>query len=143
MRRIVSKYYKEFFLRGLTVMCAGPIVLAIIYAILGEIGVIESLTTREVSLGIFSLSLLAFLCAGMTVVFKMEELPIVMAILIHGFVIYFSYSVIYLVNGWLALRIEDFLVFTAIFFFTYLLIWAIIYLVTKSSTKKLNDKLKD
>jgi len=141
MRRIVKRYYKEFLLRGLCVMCGGPIVLAVIYAILGAVGVIESLSAGEVSLGIITISLLAFLCGGIVVIYKIEELPLVMAILIHGFVIYVAYAVIYLVNGWIKSELEPFLVFTVVFIVGYLIIWAVVYLVTRLNTKRINEKL--
>ena len=72
----MKKFWKEFFLRGLIVSSGGPVVLAIIYGILGAAGEVSQLTPSEVCLGIITITLLAFLAAGMTAVYKMEQLPL-------------------------------------------------------------------
>ena len=64
------------------------------------------------------------------------------AILIHGGVLYVSYLATYLVNDWLERGIAPVLVFTGFFVLGYLLIWAGIYAVTKRNTDRLNEKLK-
>lgn len=138
----MKKNVSEFFRRGLMVCGFGPIVLAIIYLILRHQGVIESLTVNQVCLGIFSLSVLAFIAGGMNVLYQIERLPLMVAILIHGGVLYISYLVTYLLNGWLQRGVTPILVFTGIFVFGYLIVWAIIYSVIKKSTAKLNEILK-
>ena len=51
------------------IACAGgPIVLAIIYGIIGATGEVTSLTPQEVCLGILTITLLAFTVAGMTAI---------------------------------------------------------------------------
>ena len=87
MKKIVS----EFFRRGLIASGLGPVVLAILYLILQHKTGLENLTVTEVCLGIFSLSLLAFIAGGMNVVYKIERLPLMSAILIHGGVLYITY----------------------------------------------------
>ena len=64
------------------------------------------------------------------------------AILIHGGVLYLSYLATYLANGWLERGATPILVFTGIFLLGYLAIWAIIYSVTKKRTAKINEMLK-
>lgn len=141
--RIIKKYYKEFLHRGLMVCGFGPIVLAIIYGILGACGVIDSLLPGMVTLGIITITVLAFLAAGITVVYKIEELPLPIAILLHGVILYVAYAIIYLINGWIKSGIIPFLVFTAIFAAGYLLVWIIVYFCTRNSIDKLNKKLKN
>ena len=138
----MKKFWKEFFLRGLIASGGGPIVLAIIYGILGATGEVSQLTPSEVCLGIITITLLAFLAAGMTAVYKMEQLPLAMAILLHGGVLYLAYILTYLINGWLQNALIPILVFTGIFIVGYALIWGIIYWVEKSKTNKLNKLLK-
>ena len=84
MKKIIS----EFFRRGLIASGFGPIVLAILYLILKQKTGLENLTVTEVCFGIFSLSLLAFIAGGMNVVYKIERLPLMLAIFIHGGVLY-------------------------------------------------------
>lgn len=138
MKRIIL----EFSRRGLIAAGFGPIVLAILYLILQHQGVVQNLTVDQVCLGIFSLSALAFIVGGMNVIYQIEQLPLMVAILIHGGVLYISYLGTYLLNGWLEWGVTPILVFTAIFGFGYLVIWAIIYSINKRRTEKLNKLLK-
>ena len=133
----------EFTRRGMTACGFGPLVLAILYLILHRQGVIETLTVREVALGIFSLSALAVIAGGMNVIYQVERLPLMATILIHGGVLYASYLLTYLLNGWLIWGSAPILVFSAIFILGYLAIWAIIYSVTRRSTQRLNQMLRE
>jgi len=138
----MKKTLQEFFRRGLVACGFGPIVLAILYLILNQQNLIEVLTVQEVCVGIFSLSGLAFVAGGMNVVYQMERLPLTVAILIHGSILYLSYLATYLLNGWLQRGLTAVLVFTGIFIFGYLVIWAIIYWITKKNTEQINALLK-
>ena len=120
----------------------GPLVLAVCYLILqGQAG-LEVLSVDRVCLGIFSLAALAFIAGGMNAIYQIERLPLMLAILIHGSVLYVSYLGTYLLNGWLESGITPFLVFTVIFVVGYLAIWAVIYSVIRRNTARLNEKLK-
>ena len=134
-------FWKEFFLRGLMAAAGGPIVLAIIYGILGATGTVTALSPREVCLSILTITLLAFIVAGMTAIYQMEQLPLASAIMIHGGVLYTTYILIYLFNGWLKQQLIPILIFTGIFIAGYALIWAIIYLVSKKNIEKINSML--
>ena len=138
----MKKNILEFTRRGFVACGFGPIVLAILYLILQRHSAVEMLTVNEVCLGIFSLSALAFIAGGMNVIYQIERLPLMLAILIHGGVLYLSYLVTYLLNDWLELGATPILVFSGIFFFGYLAVWAVIYSVTKRDTAKLNEILK-
>ena len=138
MKRIVL----EFVRRGLAACGLGPIVLAIIYLILQHNVNLETLTVNQVCLGIFSLSALAFIAGGMNVIYQIERLPLMVAILIHGGVLYISYLGTYLINDWLDWGIIPILVFSGIFVLGYLVIWVIIYSIIKRNTEKLNIVLK-
>ena len=138
----MKKNSLEFFRRGFIACGFGPIVLAIFYLILQQQGAVQTLTGDQGCLGIFSLSALAFIAGGMNVVYQIERLPLMVAILIHGGVLYISYLVTYLLNGWLKWGTAPILVFSGIFLLGYLAIWAIIYSVTKRNTEQLNELLK-
>ena len=138
----MSKYIREFIRRGLSSWGLGPIVLAVLYLILHRKAGVDILTIRQVCTGIFSLSALAFVAGGMNVVYQMERLPLMGAILIHGIVLYLCYLATYLINGWLEAGRIPILVFTGIFVFGYLIIWAAIYAIIKNRAKKLNEMLK-
>ena len=138
----MKKNVLEFFRRGLIACGFGPIVLAIFYLILQHQCAVETLTVNQVCLGIFSLSALAFIAGGMNVIYQIERLPLMVAILIHGSVLYISYLGTYLLNDWLDWGIMPIVVFSAIFVVGYIVIWAIIYSIIKRNTKKLNEMLK-
>lgn len=138
----MKMFWKEFLFRGLLCASGGPIVLAIIYGILGATGAAESFSPSEVSLGIVTITLLAFIAAGMTAIYQMEQLPLPMMILLHGGALYVAYILTYLVNGWLQNSLIPILVFTGIFVVSYALIWLIIYCIEKAKTEKLNEILK-
>ena len=132
----------EFLRRGFTACGLGPIILALLYWIMHQRGVLQTLTVHEVCTGILSLSALAFIAGGMNIVYQIERLPLMTAILIHGCVLYGSYLLTYLVNGWLERSILPILVFSAIFVMGYLVIWAIIYAIIRKKTQQLNEILK-
>ena len=138
MKRFVS----EFMLRGLIAMGIGPIVLAIVHLILKQAGVVDTLTVDQVFIGIFSLSILAFIAGGMNAIYQFERMPLLTAISIHGAVLYVGYLTTYLINDWLDLGIIPIIVFTAIFVVGYIVIWAIIYSIIRRNTAKINKVLK-
>ena len=138
----MKKFWKEFFLRGLLVSAGGPLVLAFIYGIWGATGAVDALTPKEVCVGILSITMLAFVAAGMTAVYQMEQLPLPTMILLHGGVLYMAYSVTYLLNGWLLNQLKPILVFTGIFIGGYGLIWTVIYCINRAKTERINKMLK-
>ncbi len=137
----MKKFWKEFLLRGLCCAAGGPLVLAIIYGILGATGTADSIPATEVCMGIVTITLLAFIAAGMTAIYQMEHLPLPMQILLHGGALYIAYILTYLLNGWLQNSLVPILVFSGIFVTGYALVWLAIYLVEKSKADKLNKLL--
>ena len=138
----MKKYVLEFLRRGLVACGFGPIILAIIYLILQQQNLLDTLTVNQVCLGIFSLTALAFIAGGMNTIFQIEKLPLMIAIFIHGSVLYLSYLATYLLNGWLGLGTAPILVFSGIFVFGYVIIWIVIYSVIKRNTNQMNELLK-
>ena len=130
---------KEFFKIGLMAGGGGPIILAIIYAILQACGTVEVLTVSQVILAIFTSFLLAFVAGGVSVVYRIEKLPLMWASLIHVSVLYLDYLIIYLVNGWLP--VSWVLPFTGIFLAGYFLIWCCIYFGIRQNIRRMNRKL--
>ena len=137
----MKKLILDFFRRGIVAAGVGPLVLAAFYLMVQQIHQIQSLTVREVCLGIVSLSALAFIAGGMNAVYQIDRLPLMAAVSIHGGVLYISYLITYLINGWLEWGTTPILVFTAIFVVGYLTIWIVIYSVIKRNTTKVNAVL--
>jgi hypothetical protein len=138
----MKRFVLEFVRRGAIAMGIGPIVLAIVYIILQHTAAIGTLTVNQVCIGILSLSALAFIVGGMNAIYQIERVPLMMAILIHGGVLYIGYLGTYLLNNWLDFGALPIIVFTAIFIVGYIIIWAIIYSIIRKSTSKLNEMLK-
>ena len=138
----MKKFVFEFLRRGFAACGMGPVILAVLYLILQQTAAIETLTVNQVCVGIFSITALAFIAGGMNAIYRIERLPLMLAILIHGSVLYISYLGTYLLNDWLDLGVMPIVVFSAIFVVGYIVIWAIIYSITKRRTEKLNEILK-
>lgn len=138
----MKTFWKEFLLRGLLCASGGPIILAIIYGILGAAGAVEAFSPKEVCMGIVTITLLAFIAAGMTAIYQMEQLPLATMILLHGGALYIAYILTYLLNGWLLNQLTHILIFTGIFLTGYALIWLIIYWIERNKTTKINKLLK-
>ena len=138
----MKKILPDFLRRGLASLGFGPLILAVVYLISGRCAGVQTLTVEEVVIGIFSLSALAFVAGGINVIYQIEQLPLMKAIALHGSVLYISYLLTYLLNGWLQQGWMPILVFTAIFIAGYLAIWAVIYFVIKRNTEKVNAILK-
>ena len=133
---------KDFVHKGVCACGLGPLVLAVLYIILHKNGVIDVLSVNEVCTGIVSLSVLAFIAGGMNAIYTIERLPLMVAILIHGSVLYLSYLATYVLNGWLETGPTPIIIFSAIFVVGYIAIWIIIYAATKKRTARVNEILK-
>ena len=139
MKRMVM----EFVRRGVSACGLGPLVLAAVYLLSERERDLQLLTVSEVCIGIVSLSALAFVAGGLSAIYQMERLPLMLAVSIHGGILYLSYLGTYLVNDWLEAGKIPILVFTGIFVLGYLLIWAVIYCTVKRKTEQLNEILRE
>lgn len=137
----MKQFWKEFLIRGLVACGFGPVILAIIYGILGATGTVQTLTPAEVCKGILSITLMAFIAGGVTAVYQFEQIPLFLAILGHGVALYLDYLMIYLVNGWIAQGITPLVVFTLIFVGGYALTWFVIYMLTRKGANRINRML--
>ena len=136
------KYAKDFLHRGLLAAAGGPVILAIIYGALGAAGTVETLSPAEVCTGVLSITLMAFIAAGITTVYQIERLPLLSAILIHAGVLYLDYLIMYLLNGWIPEDPGGIGIFSAIFAAGYAAVWLCIWLGIRAKTKRLNQKLQ-
>ncbi|MCQ2435132.1 MAG: DUF3021 domain-containing protein [Oscillospiraceae bacterium] len=136
----MKKNIKDFFKRGLVAAWGGPVILAIVWAVLKSSGVVETLTVNQVVLGIISTTVMAFIAAGVSVVYQIESLPKAFAGLIQASVLYIDYLGIYLLNGWIPLN--RVWIFTIIFFVGFIVIWLAVYIPIKLKVNKMNRSLR-
>lgn len=138
----MKKHILDFLRRGLLACGFGPLALAAIYLVLQGTIDLSLLSVNEVVTGILSLYALAFIAGGMNFIYQIERLPLMVAILIHGAVLYVSYLCTYLLNSWLEWNVRSLLVFTGIFVIGYVIIWVIICSIIRKNTEKVNSGLK-
>lgn len=138
----MKKFVKAFVKQGMLAAWGGPVVIVVIYGVLGAAGTMETLTVQEVCRSILSSTVMAFIAAGIPVIYRQEKLPLPMAILIHAGVLYLDYLIVYLVNGWLKSGAAPILVFTAIFFAGFALIWLVIWQIIKHQVGQVNRHMQ-
>ena len=133
---------KEFCTRGLICSGFGPMVYGIVMLILYLVGVDTNINGMILFKGIITTYMMAFVIAGVSIIWKEERLGLATAILIHSVCLYICYLITYGINGWIELDFAPIFDFTIIFILGYLLIWLFIYLVEKRRIKKLNMNIK-
>lgn len=137
----MKQYCKEFLKRGLLAASGGPVILAIIYGCLGAAGQVTALTPGEVCMGILTVTLMAFIAAGIGVVYQIERLPLLSATAIHAGALYLDYLLIYLLNSWIPRSLSFVGLFTLWFALGYAVVWGIILLSIKCRTRRINARL--
>lgn len=127
---------KEFLKRGLLFAWGGPAVVAFVWLCLNRSGELTALSAGEAVLGVYSSTVLAFVAAGITVVYQMEQLPKPIAGLIHMAVLYADYLVVYLLNGWIKPQVVA--VFSLVFVLGFGTIWGAVYLTARRNVSRMN-----
>lgn len=135
----MKKYVKQFCIRGLMWAWGGPVIMAIVWMALHWVGVVTSLTVDQAVLGIFTMTVMAFIAAGISIVYQIETLPKAFAGLIQAAVLYIDYLGFYLINGWIP--VNKIWIFTLIFVGLFIVIWFIIYITVKLKVDKMNKTM--
>lgn len=137
----MKKFIKDFCKRGLMFAWGGPFITAIVWLCIHATGKLETLTVKEVALGIITTTILAFIAAGISVIHQTENVPRAFAALIQAAVLYVDYLGFYLLNEWIPL--ERVWIFTVVFVAVFAIIWGIIYLSVKTKVDKMNRALRE
>ena len=135
----MKKYVKQFCIRGLMWAWGGPVIMAIVWMAMHGAGVISGLTVDQAVLGILTMTVMAFIAAGISVVYQIETLPKAFAALIQASVLYIDYLGFYLINGWIP--VDKIWMFTLIFVGCFTVIWFIIYITVKLKVDKMNKTI--
>ena len=131
-------FWIEFLKRGLVACAGGPVILAIIYGILGATDAVHSLAPSEVCIGVLSVTVMAFIAGGITAIYQSEKIPVLSSALIHAAVLYLDYLIMYLMNDWIPKNAEALGIFTVIFAAGFAFVWLIIYLCSRRKIEDLN-----
>ena len=132
---------KEFFKIGAMWAGCGPLIMMIVYSCLSTFDVVNMVSVSEMVLGVMSSLMLAFIAGGISVIWRIEKLPLMWASFLHASILFLDYIFIYLINGWMLFEVRPILAFTGIFVILYFLIWCCIYFSIRMSIKKMNIKL--
>lgn len=138
----MNKHIKDFLLRGMSFGGFGPVIAGIVYLIVSKTVDNFALSGAEVFIAIVSTYLLAFLQAGASVFNQIENWPPAKSLLCHFVTLYVAYVGCYLLNSWIPFEPTVLLIFTAIFVVSYFMIWGIVYLAVRATSKKFNHNLK-
>lgn len=137
-----KNFWKEFLMRGLIACAGGPVILAIIFGILGITGAVESLSPAEVSTGILTVTVMAFIVAGITAIYQYDRLPLPFAIAVHAVVLYLDYLLMYLLNDWIPKNAAAIGIFSGFFAGGFALVWLIIYLCNRNTISRINKSIQ-
>ena len=137
----MKRYVKQFFLRGMLFGGFGPIVIAVVYAVLQATVEGFSLSGYEAALAIVSVYLLAFVQAGASVFNQIEEWSLPKSLLCHFSTLFVAYSLCYIGNTWIPFEPLVLAVFAAVFVVIYFLVWGIVYLCVRHAGRKMNERL--
>lgn len=135
----MNKNVKEFIKRGLMACWGGPIILAVVWLFIDNGNITSQISLYKASVSVISVTILAFVVAGISTIYQIESLPLAIAGLIQCLVIYLTYLVVYLLNGWINKTII--MPFTIIFAATFIIIWICIYLVIRKNVNNINNKI--
>lgn len=138
----MNKYLKSFLHRGLIFGGFGPIICGIVFLVLTLFQKDFALKGSEVFLAIISTYILAFIHAGASVFNQIEEWSTAKSLFLHLAILYVTYVSCYLANSWIPFDYTVILIFTAIFAVTYFIVWAIVMISIKATSKKYNKSLK-
>lgn len=137
----MKKFIRNFCSRGAMFAWGGPVILAIVWMCLKRADILINLTVDEVVLGIISTTILAFIAAGISVLYQIENLPKSFAGLIQAAVLYIDYLGFYLLNGWIPL--QKIWIFTVIFVVGFIIIWFSIYIPIRIKVNKMNKMIRE
>ena len=134
------KAIRDFLHTGLLTASGGPMVVAVVYAILARTAAVRTVEGMEMVRLILTSTLLAFVAGGISVVYRLERLPLLWATLIHFSVLFADYLIIYLWNGWIAPgKLPWFIV---CFFGGYFLIWLSVWFSTRRKAQRLSASIQ-
>lgn len=138
----MNKYVKEFLRRGLIFAGFGPIVFGIIVLCISYFDGVAVHSAQNIFIGIVTTYTIAFVQAGVTVFNQIEHWSVPKSMLCHFGLLYVVYSLSYIANSWIPFKAEVLVTFTVIFAVVFFVIWGIVYLCVRSTSKKINEKLR-
>ena len=120
----------------------GPIVFGIIVLCISYFDGVAVHSAQNIFIGIVTTYTIAFVQAGVTVFNQIEHWSVPKSMLCHFGLLYVVYSLSYIANSWIPFKAEVLVTFTVIFAVVFFVVWGIVYLCVRSTSKKINEKLR-
>lgn len=137
----MNQYVKAFLHRGMLFGGFGPIIAAIVFAILGITLPDFTLTGGQVLMAVVSTYILAFVQAGVSVFNQIEHWSVGKSLFFHLTILYITYAGCYLLNTWIPFEPMVLVIFSGIFIVCYFVIWLTVYFSVKAAAKRFNKKI--
>lgn len=134
------KHVKDFFLRGLIFGSLGPVIYGIVCMCISFKETVP-FNGIQIFIGILSTYILAFVNAGTSVFKEVENWSHLKAAGLQLLVLYVIYTICYLINSWIPFNWVVLAIYTGIFILAYIVIWFIVYLIVRKTTKDMNVKI--
>ena len=128
----------EFFKRGLMFGGFGSIIVGLILFIISMVEKDFKIEGWQLFVAIISGYIIAFVQAATTVFHTIEKWSPIKSLLLQLVCLYVVYIGAYLINNWIPFDYKVIFIFTAIFVASYFIIWLIVYLCIKATSKRLN-----
>lgn len=138
----MNKYLKSFLHRGLVFGGFGPMVVGIVLFCIDIAGEAVALSGGQFLLAVISSYLLAFVQAGASVFNQIESWSTPKALACHFSLLFVAYSLTYISNSWIPFEPAVLLIFSAIFIAVYLVVWFSVYFIVRSTSGRMNTKIK-
>lgn len=137
----MNTYLKKYLYRGLVFGGFGPIIAGIVNLCLDLSLKGVSITGLGFFSAVTSTYILAFICAGSSVFYQIEEWSLAKSLTFHLLSYYFAYVFCYLINVWIPFDVKFILIFTAVFIVVYFIIWAAMYASVRLTGRKMSNRL--
>ncbi|MEG0775815.1 DUF3021 domain-containing protein [Clostridium sp.] len=135
------RYMKQFILRGLFGITIGVFINQLIMLIMAMNGNIVSIPSNIVITQFIISSLTGFYCAGVSVIFEIEEWSLLRQTITHSIAM-LPYFPVAVYAGWMPGTLIGRLIFIINYILVYVIIWASFKKYWEKKTKALNEELK-
>lgn len=134
-------YFKKFFIRGLLGIVIGVFINQLVLFLLAMKGNVLEIESNIVISQFIISSIIGFYCAGISIIFDIEEWSLLRQTTTHS-VAMFPYFLVSIYAGWMPINLIGKVIFILIYILVYVIIWFSIRKYWKKKAKELNEELK-
>jgi hypothetical protein len=134
-------YLKKFLIRGLLGIIIGVFINQLVFFIMAMKGNILYIQSNLIISQFIISSIIGFYCAGVTVIFGIEEWSLLRQTVTHSIAM-LPYFPISIYVGWMPITLIGRVMFILIYILLYIIIWFSIRKYWEKKAKELNEELK-